>query len=610
MPGRQGFFATRATVLGRQLPYVPRALAIVWTASSTWTAAWIALLVVQGSLPVAVVLLVRQLVDGLVAAVDAGGSWQTIRGPLALATAIAALLLLAELLRATARWICAAQAELVQDHISLLIQQRAAVVDLALYDSPDYHDRLHRARADAAHRPVALIESMGSLLQNGITLVAMGLVLLRFGWWVPPALFLSTIPAVWVVLGYAVHHHRWRMRTTHDRRRAWYYDWLLTSRDGAQELRLFDLSGTFAAAFESLRSRLRRDTVQLARSQAVAEGIAATFAIIVMGAAIAWMVVRTMRGAVTIGELAMFAQAFSQGQQLLRTLLGTVAQMYSNLLFLENLFEFLTIEPTIADPFSPLVAADTRAVGVGFRNVSFRYPGTDRPVLDGFDLEVAPGTVVAILGANGAGKSTLFKLLCRFYDPDDGTVEFDGTDIRLLRLADLRRRITVLFEEPVQYSESVRRNIQLGDLVRGGDVGAIQHAVTAAGADELVAQLDDGLDTLLGTWFDGGTELSAGQWRRLALARSAIRDVALILLDEPTSAMDSWSEARWLQRFRQLAAGRTVVLITHRLSTARGADIIHVVDGGRVVESGSHRELVSSGGRYAEAWNANEPDAV
>jgi ATP-binding cassette subfamily B protein len=284
--------------------------------------------------------------------------------------------------------------------------------------------------------------------------------------------------------------------------------------------------------------------------------------------------------------------------------------MYSNLLFLENLFEFLTIEPSIVDPVSPLVAAETRAAGVRFRNVSFRYPGTDRPVLDGFDLEIAPGTVVAILGANGAGKSTLFKLLCRFYDSDDGTVELDGTDIRLLRLADLRRRITVLFEEPVQYSESVRRNIQLGDLVRGGDVDAIQHAVTSAGADELVARLDDGLDTLLGTWFEGGTELSGGQWRRLALARSAIRDAALILLDEPTSAMDSWSEARWLQRFRRLAAGRTAVLITHRLSTARGADTIHVIDGGRVVESGSHRDLVSSGGRYAEAWNANEPNAV
>ena len=595
-------------VFGRQIPYVPRALGIVWTAARKWTAAWLILLVVQGSLPIAIVLLVRRFVDGLVAAVDGNGSWETIRGPLVLAMSIAALLLLTELLRVGARWVRAAQSELVQDHISHLIQRRASSVDLALYDSPEYHDQLHRARADAAHRPIALLESMGSLLQNGITLTAMALVLLRFGWWVPLALFASTLPALWVVLGYAIHRHRWRIRTTHDQRRTWYYDWLLTSRDSAQEMRLFDLSGAFIAAFESLRSRLRGESLQLSRSQAVAEVIAAAFAMVVMGTAVAWTVVRTIRGATTIGELAMFAQAFSQGQLLLRTLLGTVAQTYSNVLFLENLFEFLSIEPAISDPESPRAAVGDRAVGVRFRNVSFRYPGAERPVLDGFDLEVSPGSVVAILGANGAGKSTLFKLLCRFYDPDEGAVELDGIDIRLLRLADVRRRITVLFEEPVRYSETARRNVQLGDLAIGGDEGEVERAVTAAGANELVAGLDDGLDTLLGTWFEGGTELSAGQWRRLALARSAIRDAGLIMLDEPTTSMDSWAEVRWLQVFREMAAGRTAVLITHRLSTARCADSIHVIDDGRVVESGSHQELLAVGGRYSEAWHAHDSD--
>jgi ATP-binding cassette subfamily B protein len=596
-------------VLHRQLPYVPRALGIVWAAARGWTTAWLVLLVVQGSLPIAIVLLVRRFVDGLVAAVDGNGGWEMIRGPLVLAISIAALMLLTELLRVGARWVRTAQSELVQDHISQLIQKRASSVDLALYDSPAYHDQLHRARADAAHRPVALLENMGSLLQNGITLTAMALVLLRFGWWVPLALFASTLPALWVVLGYAVHRHRWRMRTTHDQRRTWYYDWVLTSRESAQEVRLFDLSGAFVAAFESLRSRLRGESLQLARSQAAAEVIAAAFGMVVMGAAVAWTVVRTIRGAATIGELAMFAQAFSQGQLLLRTLLGTVAQTYSNVLFLENLFEFLSIEPAISDPEAPRAAPGHRAAGVAFRNVSFRYPGTDRPVLDDFELEVSPGTVVAILGANGAGKSTLFKLLCRSYDPDEGTVELDGIDIRLLRLADLRRRITVLFEEPVQYSESARRNVQLGDLTIGGDEDEVERAVAAAGADQLVAGLDEGLDTLLGTWFEGGTELSAGQWRRLALARSAIRDAALILLDEPTSSMDSWAEARWLRVFREMAAGRTAVLITHRLSTARGADSIHVIDDGRVVESGTHHELLAIGGRYAKAWHAHGSDA-
>jgi ATP-binding cassette subfamily B protein len=303
----------------------------------------------------------------------------------------------------------------------------------------------------------------------------------------------------------------------------------------------------------------------------------------------------------------MFAQAFSQGQQLLRTLLATVAQTYSNLLFLENLFEFLSVEPTIVDPAEPIAAPDTPAPALRFNNVSFRYPGTERPIFSDFDLEVPGGSVTALLGVNGAGKSTLFKLLCRFYDPDQGTVELDGIDLRRLRLEDIRRRVTMLLQEPVHYSETARRNIELGDI--SGDRGNadIDRAVAAAGAEPIVERLEEGLDTLLGTWFAGGTELSVGQWHRLGLARTTFRDAGVILLDEPTATMDSWSEVEWLHRFRALAAGRTAVVITHRLSTARAADTIHVIDEGRVIESGSHEELLLQGGRYAEAWRGTSP---
>jgi len=598
----RGYVASRLATLSRQLPYLPRAFRIVWRASGPWTTAWFVLLVAQGLLPAAVVVLIRLLVDSLVPAIQAGGGWQAARTPLLLAVVIAVMLLVTELLRAVTRWVSTAQAELVQDHISHLIHDRAVAADLAYYDSPEYHDRLHRARTDAYHRPVALLENTGALVQNGLTLIAMCAVLVPFGWWVPLALLASTLPALWIVLRFAVRRHEWRVRTTPDQRRSWYYEWLLTSRDSAQELRVFDLGGAFAGAYQGIRARLRGESLGIARSQAVAEVTAAAFALAVMGAAVAWMVLRTLRGAVTLGELAMFAQAFSQGQQLLRTLLATVAQIYSNLLFLENLFELLAVEPAIIDPAEPKPVPGTPAPALRFDRVSFRYPGTDRPIFSGFDLEVAGGSVTALLGVNGAGKSTLFKLLCRFYDPDEGTVELDGVDLRDLRIEDIRRRVTMLLQEPVQYSETARRNIELGDLAGDHGPADVDRAVAAAGAGPIVERLERGLDTLLGTWFAGGSELSVGQWHRLGLARTSFRDASVILLDEPTATMDSWSEIEWLGRFRTIAAGRTTIVITHRLSTARAADVIHVIDDGRVIESGTHDELLALNGRYAEAW--------
>jgi ATP-binding cassette subfamily B protein len=298
----------------------------------------------------------------------------------------------------------------------------------------------------------------------------------------------------------------------------------------------------------------------------------------------------------------MFFQAFSQGQKLMRSLLETLGQAVSNTLFMENLFEFLEVEPEITAPEPPTSPPEDQALSINFRDVTFRYPSADRPILEGFNLEIPAGQVAALLGVNGAGKSTLFKLLCRLYDPSEGSVEIGGIDVRRFELDELRRLVTVLFQDPVRYSETARRNIELGD--RGSDHtdDQIRTSIVGAGAQSLIDRLPDGLDTLLGSWFRGGTELSGGEWQRLSLARAVLRDARLLLLDEPTSAMDSWSEIDWVHRFRDLAAGRTAVIISHRLTTAMKADIIHVMESGRVIESGGHEELLAAGGRYAEAW--------
>lgn len=589
----------------RQLRHLPWALRLVHQAAGRWTWAWLGLLLVQGALPVATVLLTRALVDALVTAAGGGLHWAVVRGPLVLALAMGGVLVAAEVLKALTGWVRTAQSELVSDHVRGLIQQRAALVDLAFYESPDYNDQLHRARSEALTRPANLVENLGHLVQSSLTLVAMSVVLLRFGWWLPLVLILSTLPAFAVLLRHLVRQHQWRMRTTVDHRRTNYYDYLLTSREAFPEVRLFDLGGHFRDLFRMLRTRLRSESLDLARQGAVAQIAAALLALSMLAATLAWMIVRVVRGAISLGELAMFYQALFQGQGLMRTLLDTAGQMYANALFLGNLHDFLAVEPRIVETTDPVPVPSPVRSGVSFHGVTFTYPTGARPVLRDFSLHIPAGRVVALLGRSGAGKSTLFKLLCRFYDPDAGTIDLDGIDLRRFSLTELRRRIAVLFQEPVHFSATVRRNIAYGDLEREY-TDHLQRAAHAAGADPVVAHLPEGLEALLGSWF-GGTELSVGEWQRLALARCYLREADIVLLDEPTSAMDSWSEADWIDRFLALVRGRTAVLITHRLTTAVRADHIYVLDDGAVVEHGAHGELLAQGGRYAQAWASQWP---
>ncbi len=587
-----------------QLPYLSRALVLVWHATRSWALAWGTLLLLQGLLPVATVYLTKLLVDSLTTAVQTARSWDDVMPSLILVLLMAAVLLVADSLKGLSGWVRTAQTELFRDYITGLIHEKSIALDLAFYDSPEFYDHLHRARSEASYRPLALMENLGNLFQSSTTLLAMAAVLLSFGPWLPVALIASTAPALFVVLRQKLREHKMWVRRTADERRTWYYDWVLTAKETAPELRIFGLGQHFREAFRTVRSRLRRERVQLARSLALNELGARLLALLVTGACMAWMVWRTLLKSITLGELALFYQAFNQGQQMMRSLLENVGQIYSNALFLENLFEFLSLEPTLQDPAAPHPAPQDIKEGISFREIAFRYPENDRWTLQNFNVMISAGQMVAIVGRNGAGKTTLLKLLCRFYDPQCGTIEIDGIDLREMPIKDLRQRITVLFQEPVHYSASVRDNITTGvEDLKGSDLASeIEGAVRAAGADELVRRLPLGYDTLLGRWFPGGTELSVGEWQRIALARAFLRRAPIIILDEPTSAMDPWAEVDWFDRFRARAAGSTVILITHRFTTAMRADIIHVMEEGSIVESGNHEQLLALGGSYAEWW--------
>ncbi|MBH8551099.1 ABC transporter ATP-binding protein [Nostocaceae cyanobacterium CENA357] len=584
------------------LSHLLKTLSLVWNASGYWTLAWMVLLLVQGLLPAASISLTPRVVNALVQVSGSGISGASIQKILVPVGLMAAIMLVGELLNSASEWIRTAQSELVQDHISGLIHKQSVAVDYGFYEYSEYNDKLNRAREGASGRSLALLESTGSLLQNSVTLLAMAAVLLPYGLWLPTILVISAFPAFFILLYLNKAQYRWSQRTTTDRRWLMYYDYLLTNSTMAAEVRLFDFADYFQSSYQNLRRRLRKEQLKFLKDQTIGRFVAAIIALIITGIALAWMGRQVLLGILTLGDLALFFQAFNQGQGIVKSLLGNLGQIYRNSLFIGNLFEFLQIKPQIINPSNPIPTPSALKQEIKFRQITFRYPGTQEAVLDNFNLTLPAGKIVAIVGDNGAGKSTLIKLLCRFYDPNSGSIEFDGIDIRDFSVKELRRLITVLFQSPIPYYTTAKENIALGDVAAASNQVEIEAAAQASGIHEKISRLPLGYNTMLGKLFPEGTDLSGGQWQRLALARAFFRRAQIIILDEPTSAMDPWAEHDWLERFRSLASGRTAIVITHRFTLAMQADMIHVMRAGQIVESGSHEELLNIDGLYAQSW--------
>jgi ATP-binding cassette subfamily B protein len=579
----------------RQLPIARRALALVWRSARWWTVAWGILLIGQGLIPAGQALLLRSLVNRFLASPH----WPQIAFP---SLGIVVLWMVAQFLSNALSWVREVQAEQVQDEVHRLIHLQALRLELAFFDHPESYDLLYRAQVDAISQPLALLENLGGLLQNGLSFLVLAGILWSYAAWLPILLLLTAVPGLLLVARHILEEHRWHQEHTVEERRARYLDWLITEQSAAAELRLFNLGNFHRDAFQVLRASLKEGKLRLVRQGAAIELGAGLLAWSGSLVGLGWMLRQTLLGRYKLGDLLLCFQAFQQCQYLLRSMMEGAGKIYRSLLFVENLEEFLNIEPEIrlgetGDHALPVKNS------IRFENVSFTYPGGYHRALDGFNLEIPSGKIVALVGHNGAGKSTLVKLLCRFYDPEEGRILVDGVDLRAFDRETLRSGIAVLFQEPVHYHASVRENIAFGDVIKLQDHDHVRQAARGAGALEPIERLEAGFETVLGKWF-GHTELSGGEWQRIALARAFFRQASLIILDEPTSAMDSWAEQDWLDRFRALAEGKTALMITHRFTTAMHADIIHVLDMGRVVESGTHAQLVALGRKYAASWAA------
>ncbi len=600
----------RYQAMKTQLPYLPRALHLVWQAAPRWTILWGIFLLIQSVLPVLLVFLTREVVNQTTEAVEAGLDIESMRPVLPVIVALIVLFVLTDFIKALTGWARATQADLASDHISSLIQSQAAALDLGFFETPDYYDKLHRARIDAANRPIQLLNSLGTLIQRALTLIGMLAILISYTVWLPLVLFASAIPILWVLVGHTQRTNRWRLGNTVNERRSYYYSTVMTDRAVAAELRLFDLNDHYLKEFKTLRKQIRQERLVLRSKKMVADLIGSALSLAAASIVLFWMAWRVVEGRSTLGDLAAFYQIFSQGQAALKSLLRQANGIYESILFLENLFDFLSLEPQIKQTAETSIPPMPLQDGIHFDNITFWYPGSQRPALKNFSLTVPAGKVVALVGENGEGKSTLMKLLCRFYDPQEGRVLWDGVDLRDLSPPEIRQQITMLFQMPYQYHETARKNIAIGDLASNPTNQQVEDAARQSGATAPISRLPQGLETVLGKMF-GGEELSLGEWQRVALARAFIRQRPIMILDEPTSAMDSWAELDWLNHFREMANGRTAIMITHRFTTAMKADHIYVMQNGTIVESGTHDSLLAENGRYAQSWYAQiEDDGV
>jgi ATP-binding cassette subfamily B protein len=586
----------------RQVLHLDRALRLVWQSGPGLTLASLALVLIQGVLPLASLYLMKLVVDTVTAGLaspDKSAAFSQVVFYIVLTGAVA---LISSAVGAAANFVSEAQGLNVTDRVQDIIHAKSIEADLEYYEHSQYYDTLHRAQQEAPYRPTRILNGLLQVGQNLISLVAMVGLLLSLHWGVAVALFITAIPNVLVRLKYAKTMYRWSRRRTPAERLAWYFDWMLTRDAHAKEVRLFELGTLFRSRYRELRKQLRHERLRIVSRRSLADLGAQVVATLGVFGSYAFIAYRTVLGIVTLGDLVMYYQAFQRGQGFLRDVLGGMAGLYEDSLFLSNLYEFLDLKRKVVEPARPQPVPRPMRDGIVFDRVRFSYPESGRNVLENINLRIRPGEVVALVGENGSGKTTLVKLLCRLYDPTEGSITLDGIDLRDIETTTLRREMSVIFQDYAHYNLTARENIWFGNVAVPADDAAIAEAARQAGADQVIQRLPRGYDTVLGKWFEEGEELSIGEWQKVALARAFLRDAQIIVLDEPTSAMDAKSEYEVFERFRKLLRGRAAILISHRFSTVRMADNIYVLEGGRIIEGGPHDDLVRLGGTYARLF--------
>ncbi len=515
----------------------------IWKCSHGWTLLFFVIAILRGVVTLAQLYMIKLIIDAVSSGILSEHKEEVVRHVILLVLVAGVIYLFSILIDLLGNTVRQAQQLKLRDYLFEIIHRKSNSIDLEYYENSTFHDTLHRAQMEATYRPSYILNSIAGILQNSITIVVISGLLFSLHWAVALVLLVATIPGALIRLGFSRKLYRWERARTHNERLARYFSWMITGYYYAKELRLLELGNYFITRFRELRTELRRERMSIVIRRAMFEMITHLVGALAVFGSYAFIAYRTVMGVITIGDMVMYFQAFQRGTGALRQLLGGLAGVYENNLFLHNLFEFLDLKPKIVAPANGKVIPKPLQRGINFENVSFTYPGTEIKVLEKINLKIEPGETIALVGPNGSGKTTLVKLLCRLYDPDEGKITLDDIDLREYSIENIRQEIGVLFQDFVQYHLTVRENIWFGNMDLPQDDKRIKQTAAEVGADRFIEDLPAEYDTVLGNWFEGSKQISQGEWQKIAFARSMIRDSQVLILDEPLSSLDIQAES-------------------------------------------------------------------
>jgi ATP-binding cassette subfamily B protein len=580
--------------------YIPPFLRMVWNTKPSYGVAIVLLRAVSAFTPLAMLWIGKLIIDTVVANIGAPvPDWGLLGRLIVLELALA---LASDFLSRLTGLVESLLGDLFSNEMSVRLMRHAASLDLQHFEDPDFFDKMQRARRQTMGR-IALMSQTMTMAQHTLTLLSLLAALVAFNPWLLLILTVAILPSFLGETAYAGIAYSFMFQWTQQRRELDYYRWVASELEPAKEIKLFGLSDHFIRLYADLADDYVEENRRVATHRAATGAALTSFSTVAYYGAVATIVYQTVAGAITIGTLTFLMASFQRSRSLIGNILMSIARSYEQGLHLKDLFDFLDMQPSIRSIPNPNPMPMPVREGFVFEDVGFQYPDADRWAIRNVSFAIGPGERVAFVGENGAGKTTIVKLLTRLYEPTEGRILLDGIDLREYDLDELRRAVGVIFQDFFRYDLKARENIAVGWIEGRDDETRIFDSAEKSLAAEVIANLDDKYDQMLGRRFEGGANLSGGEWQKIALGRAYMRDAQLLVLDEPTAALDARAEHQVFERFSELTAGKMAVLISHRFSTVRMADRILVLDDGRVVEDGSHEQLLDRPGRYAELFN-------